>query len=221
MSFRKPILIALVLSTGGIVSGQDRYSAGDVVENFTLTKRGTTTEVSLHDLEGYVIFLEWFAWWCPYCKAAAAATETGIVDYYDDLNGNTNGIPVKHVALNLQSGQETQTQEFIDSYGLGLVLNDFDRTVANKFQSRRQPIFAIINGVENSASHDQWELLYSLVNYGATTHPIATFRDAHRFGGGGCANGDPVVTITGGSAITEGGNASFTLTATPAPDRLR
>ena len=217
MPFRKPFLIALILLTGGIVSGQNRYSAGDVVDNFTLTKFSTETEVELHDLEGYVIFLEWFAHWCPYCQAAAAATETGIVDYYDDRNGNTNGIPVKHVALNLQSGQETQTQEFIDAYGLGLVLNDFDRAVAGKFKSSGQPIFAIINGVEDSASHKQWELLYSLSNYGATTHPISTFR-THIDSVEAAANGDPVVTISGGSAITEGGNATFTLTATPAPE---
>ncbi len=216
MSFRKPFLIALTLFTGGIVSGQDRYSAGDIVENFTLTNRSTGQEVDLYDLEGNVVFLEWFAWWCPYCQAAAAKTETDIVDYYDDRDGNANGIPVKHVALNLVSGQETQTQNFIDSYGLGFVLDDPDRDVADLFQSSGQPIFAIINGVENSASHDQWELLYSLHGYGSTNPPISTFR-THIDSVEAEADGDPEVTISGGSAITEGGNASFTLTATPAP----
>ena len=84
MPFRKPFLIALILLTGGIVSGQNRYSAGDVVDNFTLTKFSTETEVELHDLEGYVIFLEWFAHWCPYCQA-------GLRRIVDDRNGNTNG----------------------------------------------------------------------------------------------------------------------------------
>ena len=214
---RKPFLIALILLTGGIVSGQSTYSAGDIVANFTLTNRATNKEVELHDLEGYVIFLEWFSWWCPYCKAAAAAIETGIVDHYDTNNGNTHGVPVLHVALNLQSGQEKQTQEFIDSYDLGFVLNDFDRGVANLFEPSGHPIFVIINGVKNSASHQQWELLYSLSNYGQTNHPISTFK-RHIDSVKAAEDGDPVVTITGGNAITEGGNASFTLTATPAPD---
>ena len=101
-------------------------------------------------------------------------------------------------------------------YDLGLVLNDFDRDVADLFQSSGQPIFAIINGVEDSASHDQWELLYSLRGYGSRNPPISTFK-RHIDSVEAAEDGDPVVTITGGSAITEGGNASFTLTATPAP----
>lgn len=176
MPFRKSFLIALTLLTGGIASGQTTYSVGDIVENFTLTNRATGQEVELYDLEGKVLFLEWFAHWCPFCAAAAAATETGIVDYYK--NGNRHGVPVMHVALNMQGGQELQTQRFIDAYDLDYVLNDFDRAVARKFnRGPGQPIFAIINGVENSASHDQWELLFSHLGYvGNETAPIPTFR---------------------------------------------
>ena len=173
MSFRKPLLIALTLLTGGIASGQ-RYSPGDIVENFTLTNRATGQEVELYDLEGKVLFLEWFAWWCPFCQAAAAQVETGIVDYYK--NGNSNGVPVMHVGLNMQGNAESQTQAFVNRYGIDYVLNDFDRAISSEFQTGGQPIFAIINGVKNSASHEQWELLYSRLGYGDTTHPIATFR---------------------------------------------
>ena len=174
MPFRKPLLVALTLLTGAIASGQSRYSVGDIVENITLINRATNKEVSLYDLEGKVLFLEWFAWWCPFCQAAAAQVETGIVDYYS--SGNPNGVQVMHVALNLQGNAETQAQNFINRYGIKYVLNDFNRAFANRFQSGGQPIFAIINGVKNSASHDQWELLYSLSGYGSTTQPISTFR---------------------------------------------
>ena len=173
MSFRKPLLIALTLLTGGIASAQ-RYSPGDIVENFTLDNPATGQKVDLYDLEGKVLFLEWFAWWCPFCQAAAAQVETGIVDFYS--SGNPNGVPVMHVALNLQANAESQSQSFIDRYDIKYVLNDFNRAVANRFQSGGQPIFAIINGVKNSASHEQWELLYSLSGYGSTDQPISTFR---------------------------------------------
>ena len=167
LTFRKPFLIALTLLTGGIASGQTTYSPGEIVKNFTLTNRATEQEVDLYDLEGKVLILEWFAWWCPFCQAAAAQVETGIVDYYKNSGGNPNGVPVMHVALNMVGNAETQTQQFVDRYDIEYVLNDFNREIARQFQSGPgQPIFAIINGVKNSASHDQWELLYSRLGYG-------------------------------------------------------
>ena len=175
MSFQKLFLIALILLTGGIVSGQSTYSVGDIVENFTLTNRATGQEVELYDLEGKVLFLEWFAWWCPFCQAAAAQVETGIVDYYKNGGGNPNGVPVMHVALDMQGNAETQSQNFINRYNIEFVLNDFNRAVADRFQTGGQPIFAIINGVANSPSHDQWELLYSHLGYGNSNQPIGTF----------------------------------------------
>lgn len=174
MPFRKPFLIALTLLTGGIASGQNRYSVGDIVEDFTLINRATNQEVSLYDLEGKVLFLEWFAYWCPFCQAAAPQVKEGIVDYYRN-SGNPNGVPVMHVALNLDSN-DPLTDSFIRRYDIEFVLNDIGRDLANRFQSGGQPIFAIINGVKNSASHEQWELLYSLNGYASTDHPIATFR---------------------------------------------
>lgn len=157
-------------------NAQQRYAVGDIVENFTLIDRATNQEVSLYDLEGQVVFLEWFAHWCPFCQAAAQQVLDGVVRHYGSA-GNPNGVKVKHVALNLQGSAETQTQAFVDRYQLGLVLNDFDAAVANRFQSGGQPIFAIINGVKDSTSHQQWELVYSLLGYASTNQPIQTFRE--------------------------------------------
>lgn len=153
-----------------------RYAVGDIVENFTLIDRETNQPVSLHDLEGNIVFLEWFAYWCPFCQAAAADVLEGVVQHYAP-SGNINGVPVKHVALNLQSNAESQTQAFVNRYQISLVLNDFDRALANRFQTGGQPIFAIINGVENSTSHQQWQLMYSRLGYGDLNQPIETFRN--------------------------------------------
>ncbi|EDY82282.1 antioxidant, AhpC/TSA family [Verrucomicrobiia bacterium DG1235] len=174
------LLLTLLLSLFTLspsLSAQ-RYVAGDIVENFTLTDRATGEPVSLSDFEGKIVFLEWFAYWCPFCQAAADQTESGIVSYYNSRQGNPAGIPVIHVALNLQADAESLTQDFIDTYNLGLVLNDFDRAISNKFQAANQPIFAIINGVANSPSHQQWELLHTSLGYLQTVHPITTFRAA-------------------------------------------
>lgn len=174
-----PVLVtfAALLATPR-AAAQARYAVGDAVANFTLTDRATGRPVSLTDFAGKVVLLEWFTWWCPYCQAAAAQIEPGIVRYYASRGGNAAGLPVLHVALNLQAGQETQTQQFVDAYRLGLVLNDFDRAVANRFQPGGQPIFAVINGVAGSASHRQWELVYSQLGYGSTQAPIANLQRA-------------------------------------------
>lgn len=102
----------------------------------------------------------------------------GIVEYYEQRNGNPAGIPIVHIGINLQAGQDAQTDNFIRQAGFKIVANDFDRAVASRFQSSGQPIFVVLNGVANSPSHKQWELLVNQNGYGTTQHPIETFRDA-------------------------------------------
>jgi thiol-disulfide isomerase/thioredoxin len=171
------LALAATLALAAVAPAQT-YRVGDIVQNFTLTDRATGRPVSLADFAGKVVFLEWFAWWCPFCQAAAPQVKSGIVDYYASRGGNAAGLPVLHVSLNLQSGQEAQTQQFINAYGLGQTLNDFNRAVANRFQTGGQPIFAIINGVAGSASHRQWELVFTQLGYGSTQAPITDFRNA-------------------------------------------
>jgi hypothetical protein len=155
-----------MMTTGWTVNGATRYRPGDVVEDFTLIDRSTRQPVRLTDLAGKIIFLEWFAWWCPFCQAAAPQVHTGIVDWYSGRAGNPDGIPVVQIAINLQRGQESQTGNFVNRAEFGQVLEDFDRSLANRFQSGGQPIFAVINGVTNSPSHRPWELLLHQDGYG-------------------------------------------------------
>ncbi len=158
--------LAVVLAPAWTAHGATRYQAGDVVEDFTLIDRTTRQPVRLTDLAGKIIFLEWFAWWCPFCQAAAPQVHSGIVDWYSSRAGNPDGIPVVQIAINLQRGQEPQTANFVNRAEFAQVLEDFDRSLANRFQSGGQPIFAVINGVTNSPSHRPWELLRHQDGYG-------------------------------------------------------
>ncbi len=172
-------LLGTLLLPGAAATGQAQfYRAGDLVEEFVLTNRDTREPIRLRDFAGQIVFLEWFAWWCPFCQAAAPQVEAGIVTHYAQRGGNPDGIPVVHLAVNLQSGQEAQTQNFINRAGFDLVGEDFSRALAGRFQSGGQPIFAIINGVADSPSHRQWELLLHQNGYGTTTSPILSFRAA-------------------------------------------
>lgn len=157
------ILIALLISTS--LSAQT-YVVGDTVQDYTFTDYNTGQSVDLYELgaEGGVLVLEWFAFWCPYCARAAANVETGIVDYYASRGGNPYGLPVKHIALNVDDIR-TQSDTFIQKYGFTTVMEDYSRDFFRKFGSSGQPLFVIINAEPNSPSAEQWEVLYTRLNY--------------------------------------------------------
>jgi len=86
------LLLALAVANGETARAA-LYQPGDIVTNFTLTARrqftrpdGTTVPagapVRIKDFPGHVVFLEWFAVWCPYCVAAAPQVGTNIVNWY-------------------------------------------------------------------------------------------------------------------------------------------
>ncbi|HIG27888.1 MAG TPA: hypothetical protein EYQ50_08855 [Verrucomicrobiales bacterium] len=91
--------------------------------------------------------------------------------------GNPAGIEIVHIAVNLQKGQDFQTENFIRRAGYKWVLEDTNRTLARMFGGSGQPIFAIINGVADSPSHSQWELLLQRNGYGSRNHPIQSFQN--------------------------------------------
>ena len=171
--------LALFATLPGLpATGATLYRAGDIVEDFTLVNRATGQPMRLSDFAGRIVVLDWFAWWCPFCQAAAPQLRSGVRDHYETRGGNPAGIPVVHVGVNLQSGQESQTGNFVERAGYEVVLQDFSRAVAGRIANGGQPLFAIITGVTNSPSHRPWELLYSRQGYGQTVFPVAEFRAA-------------------------------------------
>ncbi len=140
-------LLVIIVASPPLSTAQNLYQKGDIVTDFELVDRATGKPTRLEDFKGSIVFLEWFAYWCPFCQAAAAEIGPGIVDHFATAGGNINGIPVKHISLNLEPLSPNSTQMFIDFYKLGTVLNDFNRAVANRFQTGGQPIFASVSRV--------------------------------------------------------------------------
>lgn len=191
----RTLLLTLALTPGSDLANAATYRVGDVVTNFTFVARRQFTRpdgtlapagstVRLSDFAGRVVFLEWFAVWCPYCVAAAPQVDAGIVDWYAARGGNPYGVPVLHIAVNQESASfyQSQTDNFITQQGFNPVVNDYDSTSTNKvrflFQSSGQPIFAVINGVTNSPTHQPWQLLVNHLGYGDTdfNQELANFR---------------------------------------------
>ena len=191
----RTLLLVLAVTQGVDLSVAATYRVGDISTNFSFVARRQFTRpdgtvvpagatVRLHDFAGRVVFFEWFAVWCPFCVAAAPQVDAGITDWYAARNGNPHGVPVLHVAVNQEprSTYRTQTDNFINQQGFGVTVNDYDSTSTNKarfmFQSSGQPIFAVINCVTNSPTHQPWQILVNHLGYGDTdfNQELANFR---------------------------------------------
>jgi thiol-disulfide isomerase/thioredoxin len=179
------LLLALLIALGSVTARAALYQPGDLVTNLTFIARqqftrpdGTVVpigaQVHIKDFSGRVVFLEWFAVWCPYCVAAAPQVKTSIVDWYAARGGNPYGVPVLHIAVNQESASfyQAQTDSFVTQQSFNPVVNDYgvpgSSPVRFAFQNSGQPIFAIINGVTNSPSHQPWQVLVNYLGYGQT-----------------------------------------------------
>jgi hypothetical protein len=173
------------------------YQPGDTVTNLTFVARRQFTrpdgtvipagaQVGIRDLAGRILFLEWFAVWCPYCQAAVPQVDAGIVDWYESRGGNPQGVPVLYLFVNQESASfyQTQTDNYINANLTSTtpVFNDYGipgrNPVRTAFQNSGQPIFAVINGVTNSPSHAPWQVLVNHLGYGDTdfNQELANFR---------------------------------------------
>src|SRR6266404_581697 len=171
------------------------YQVGDGVTNFSFVARQQLTRpdgtvvpagsrVAIRDFAGTIVFLEWFAVWCPYCVAAAPQVETSIVAYYDTRGGNPYRVPVTHIAVNQEprSFYQAQTDSFIAQQGFRIVVNDYDNTSINAvkalFNPVGQPVFVVINCLTNSPNHLPWQALVNYLGYGQTdfNQTLANFR---------------------------------------------
>ena len=192
----RALLLAFAVIQLGEFRARATYQVGQIVTNnfYFIARRPFTrpdgtavpagARVHIRDFAGRVVFLEWFAVWCPYCVAAAPQVETGIVDWYESRGGNPYGVPVLHVALNQEASPSYQvsTDNFINQQGFGITVNDYEGSVINpvrfQFSTGGQPLFVVINGVTNSPTHQPWQILVAEQRYGQTdfNQTLAGFR---------------------------------------------
>ena len=181
----RPLLLALALLPAGTFSAHALYQVGQTTTNFYFIARRPFTRpdgtavpagarVFIQDFAGRVVFMEWFAVWCPYCVAAAPQVSNNIVKWYATRGGNPYGVPVLHIAVNQESSPSYQasTDNFATQQNFSPLVNDYEGSNINpvrfSFQSSGQPTFVIINCVTNSPSHQPWQVLVNEQKYGTT-----------------------------------------------------
>lgn len=172
------VAVSLCCAATALPLSAQPYLAGSISPDWILPLQDGSGMASLSDFDGEIIVLEWFAYWCPFCSSAASQTLPGISEWYKERAGNPDGVPVRHIGISLDGSDKRRENQFITTYKLEATLTDYNRALFDQYNDNGgQPLFVIINGVADSPSHQQWEVLYTLNNYGSTNSPITTMRD--------------------------------------------
>ncbi len=149
-----------------LVLAQQPYSQGMVAPEFSLPNWEDGTMIRLSDFEGQILVIDFFAFWCPICAYSAAEVEEGVGDYYRERDGNPSGVPVRVLSVNIEEEDRAATDSFIQTHGLGLVGDDSELKVWNRFsETGSVPLFVVINGLAHAEGLEQWEILHAQPGY--------------------------------------------------------
>jgi len=162
MMFRAVLLacVAAASTAAGAVE------VGEVAPDFSLLEFDTANRVNLYDFDGQIVVFDFFAHWCGPCRTASSELEPYIQQYYENQGGNPSGIPVQLISLNIQGGAVQETRDYIQQYGLELILDDQARGIYSQYGGSGIPQFAIINGAAGT-NFQQWEILALPLGYGS------------------------------------------------------
>ena len=120
------------------VSNTPPMTAGASAQPFTL-QDFSGDEYSLDRFAGKVVFIDFWASWCPPCRAAAPILEA----LYDDYRDKADAIQI--LGINLDQNRE-QAEQFIKEKNISyLTLHDAQNTVARAYGVSGIPSFFLIN----------------------------------------------------------------------------
>ena len=121
------------------VAANEGLNKGEQAPDFELTTLDGEP-IRLSELQGKKVILNFWATWCPPCKAEMPHMQNFYEDYAESEN-------VEIVAVNLTSGdREASVEEFVKDYGLTFPIPmDVEGEVGQKFQAVTIPTSYIID----------------------------------------------------------------------------
>ena len=200
----KPFIFGLgLISTLSAIPPVDTPSQNVLFETFS---GAALSPDSLENYEGKIIIITYYTPWCPTCASVARQVGRDVSKYFVDNGGaSSNGIEVVSLLLSTEVGGGSN-----DSTTMSIAnLNHYHKGGLDSTNTRMDPRegfeffrgqaitswpvgdrrrVVIINGSQNSASHEPWEILYNeqfpssntmieTVNSVTQAPPLATFEE--------------------------------------------
>ena len=132
---------------------------------FELKRWQSEESVKINDYRGGIVVLDFFAYWCVPCLTTSADLEDNIQNYYSELEGNPQRVPVRVMSMNIEASFPKKTEQFINKTGASFVLNDTDGAVYKEFHGTGLPFLVILDGTSASTQGDGWKIAYQHAGY--------------------------------------------------------
>jgi thiol-disulfide isomerase/thioredoxin len=132
----------------------------DMAPAFDLPQHGGSQRGQLADLKGKIVILDFFAYWCVPCVRASTEMETGLRQYYEQRQGNSHGIQIELLAINVEASQPEKTEAFIRLTGLKQVLDDMQGEVFQKYGGSGMPFLVIIDATGGKTGNAPARVVY-------------------------------------------------------------
>ncbi|MEO6036032.1 MAG: TlpA disulfide reductase family protein [Verrucomicrobiota bacterium] len=136
--------------------------------DFVLPKWDSTEQVKLADFAGQIVVLDFFAYWCAPCRRASEEIGPGIQKFYETKKGNPHGVPVRALAVNIESDNPKKTAEFIKAVGADLVANDSNGALLEKLGGAGTPFIVVIDGTRGTKDSPEFQIVYQRAGFEGT-----------------------------------------------------
>ena len=134
----KRILAVSIIATALLFGCTEKagHTGGAMAADFTLQDL-SGKDVKLSDMKGKVVVLEFWATWCPPCRASIPGIEK-IYESYKD-----KGVVV--LAVSMDDGGWDAVQSFVKEYGIKYTVLKGSDDVAQKYQVRSIPMLLVLD----------------------------------------------------------------------------
>ena len=130
----------LAAESQDLSNSEEGLSKGDQPPNFELTTLDGK-KVELSDYKGKKVILNFWATWCPPCKA-----EMPHMEKYYEKNADKENVEILAVNLTSMDKGEKKIKEFVDGYGLTFpILLDAEGKIGEEFQAFTIPTTYMID----------------------------------------------------------------------------
>ncbi len=140
---RIPIAITLMLAL--LLPGANMLHAWERAPSFSLPLLGSEQQLTLDDLRGRIVVLDFFNANCGECVRVSWELETGVQEHYEERSGNPHGIAVQVVAINSESSEQEDMDVFLRKSELSLVLDDPEGALLQRYGGTGLPFLVVID----------------------------------------------------------------------------